>query len=230
MAQLVEWHQQGYRVVVDADRKGFFDSIPHPLILDLVAGEIADGNILSLLTKFLQAGVMEEGEGRPTRQGTPQGGVISPLLANIVLNHRDWRLEALGYKFIRYADDCVVLCTTTRQAEKALAAVTGCVEEELGLALNPATTHLTTVGQGFDVLGSHVTARTIRMGGKAEERFTMKLKEWTRRSHNLDAEVVTKVNRVVRGTVRSFATAFSTCLGQCNALDRWSRMRIRCMK
>jgi hypothetical protein len=77
MAQLVELHQQGYRVVVDADLKGFFDSIPHHLILDLVAGEIADGNILSLITKFLQAGVMEEGELRPTWQGTPQGGVLS---------------------------------------------------------------------------------------------------------------------------------------------------------
>jgi group II intron reverse transcriptase/maturase len=75
MAQLVELHQQGYRVVVDADLRGFFDSIPHQLILDLVAREIADGNILSLIKKCLQAGVREEGEVRPTRQGTPQGGV-----------------------------------------------------------------------------------------------------------------------------------------------------------
>lgn len=230
MAQLVELHHQGYRVVVDADLKGFFDSIPHHLILALVASEIADGNILSLITKFLQAGVMEEGAVRPTCQGTPQGGVISPLLANIVLNHLDWRLEALGYKFLRYADDFVVLCTTKRQAEKALVAVTACVEDDLGLALNPEKTHLTTFGQGFAFLGYHVTARTIRMGGKAEERFKMKIKELTRRSHNLDAEVVMKVNRVIRGTVRYFATAFTTCLGQFNELDRWIRMRIRCMK
>jgi group II intron reverse transcriptase/maturase len=176
-AQLVELHQQGYRVVVDAELKGCFDSIPHHLILDLVAGEIAEGNILSLITKFLQAGVMEEGEVRPTRQGTPQGGELSPLLANIVLNHLDWRLEALGYQLIRYADDCVVLCKTKRQAEKALAAGTGGGEDDLGLALNPDKTHLTTCGQGFDFLGYHVTARTIRMGGKAEERFKMKSKE-----------------------------------------------------
>ena len=124
----------------------------------------------------------------------------------------------------------MVLCKTKRQAEKALAAVTGCGEDDLGLALNPDKTPLTTFGQGCDFLGYHVTARTIRMGGKAEERFKMKSKELTRRSHNLDAEVVTKVNRVVRGTVRSFATACSTCLGQFNELDRWIRMRIRCMK
>jgi RNA-directed DNA polymerase len=230
MAQLVELHRQGYRVVVDADLKGFFDSIPHHLILDLVAREIADGNIRSLIKKFLQAGVMEEGEVRPTLKGTPQGGVVSPLLANIVLNHLDWRLEALGYRFVRYADDFVVLCKTTRQAEKALQAVTACVEEDLGLALNPAKTQLTTFGQGFDFLGYAVSARTIRMGGKAEERFKTKIKMFTKRSHNLDAEVVLKVNRVIRGTVRYFATAFSTCLGQFNELDRWIRMRIRCMK
>ena len=106
------------------------------------------------------------------------------MLATIVLNHLDWRLEALGYKFIRYADDCVVLCKTTRQAEKALEAVTACVEDELGLARNPDKTHLTTCGQGGDFLGYHVTARTIRMGGKAEERFKMKVKELTRRRHN----------------------------------------------
>ena len=79
MAQLVELHQHGYRVVVDADLKGFFDSIPHQLLLDLVGREIADGNILSLIKKCLQAGVMEEGKVRPTRQGTPQGGVVTLL-------------------------------------------------------------------------------------------------------------------------------------------------------
>jgi group II intron reverse transcriptase/maturase len=230
MAQLVELHRQGFRVVLDADLKGFFDSIPHQLTLALVAREIADGNILALMKKFLQAGVMEDGEVRPTRKGTPQGGVVSPLLANIVLNHLDWRLQELGYEFVRYADDFVVLCKTTRQAERALEAVTACVEEDLGLSLNPEKTHLTTFGQGFEFLGYQVTARTIRMGGKAEERFKMKIKTLTRRSHNLDAEVVLKVNRVIRGTVRYFATECSTCLGQFNELDRWIRMRIRCMK
>ena len=153
MAQLVALHRQGYRGVVDADRKGFFESIPHPLILALVAREMADGNILSLIKKFLQASVMEEGEVRPTRQGTPHGGVVSPRLANLVLHHLDWRLEALGYRFVRYADDFVVLCKTRRQAEKALQAVTQCVEDDLGLALNPEKTQLTTFGQGFVFLG-----------------------------------------------------------------------------
>jgi RNA-directed DNA polymerase len=176
MAQRVALHQQGYRVVWDADLKGFFDRIPHQLLRDLVACELADGNILRRIEKLLQTGVMEEGEVRPTRQGTPQGGVVSPLLANIVLNHLDWRLEELGDRFVRSADDVVVRCKTTRQAEKALAAVTQGVEDDLGVVLNPEKTQLTTFGQGCECLGYHVTARTIRMGGKAAERFKTKIK------------------------------------------------------
>jgi group II intron reverse transcriptase/maturase len=230
MAQLVEWHRQGYRVVVDADLKGFLDSIRHQLLRALVAREMADGNIVSLMQKFLQAGVMADGAVRPTRQGTPQGGVISPLLANLVLTHLAWRLEELGYEFVRYVDDLVVLGKTKRQAERALEAVMACVKEDLGLSLNPEKTHLTTFGQGFAFLGYHVTARTIRMGGKAEERFKMQIKTLTRRSPNLDAEVALKVNRVIRGTVRYFAPEFTTCLGQFHELDRWIRRRIRWRK
>jgi hypothetical protein len=138
-------------------------------------------------------------------------------------------LEALGSKFIRDAEDFVGLCTTTRQAEKALAAGTACVEDALGGTLNPVNTRLTTFGQGVEFLGSPVTARTIRRGGQAEERCKMKSTGFTRRSHNLDAEVVMQVNRVIRGTVRYFATAF-TCRGQCNGRARWIRRRLRCMK
>jgi hypothetical protein len=124
----------------------------------------------------------------------------------------------------------VVLCKTKRQADKALAAVTRWVEDDWGRALHPETTRITTCGQGLQFLGYDVSARTIRMGGKAEERFKTKIKMLTRRSHNLDAGVVRHVNRVIRGTVRYFATACTTCRGQFHERDRWIRMRLRCMK
>lgn len=230
MEVLVQYRSQGYRYVLDADIKGFFDNIPHALIMELITRDISDSNILSLIKKFLQAGVMEEGEVRPTIKGTPQGGVVSPLLANIVLNQLDWRLEALGYKFVRYADDFLVCCKSKRQAEKALEAVTHCIEDDLGLTLSPEKTHITTFGKGFNFLGFYVSAFTIRMDGKAEERFKTKIKEITRRSNNLDAEVAVKLNRVIRGTVRYFAASFTTGLGRFNALDQFIRRRIRCMK
>ena len=230
MDVVVHYRSLGYRYVLDADIKGFFDNIPHSLIMDLISREISDSNMLSLIKKFLQAGVMEEGTVRPTLTGTPQGGIVSPLIANIVLNHLDWFLEQQGYKFVRYADDFLVFCKSRHQAEKALKAVTNVIENDLGLTLSPEKTRITTFGQGFDYLGYYVSAFTIRMSGKAEERFKGKIKAITCRSHNLDTKVVVKLNRVIRGTVRYFATPFTTALGQFNTLDQFIRRRIRCMK
>ena len=114
--ELLEYHKQGYTYVVDADIKGFFDNIPHKLIMAMIEREISDGKTLNTIKKFLEAGVIEDGKFVPTRTGTPQGGVISPLLANIVLNHLDWTLDEHGYKFVRYADDFVVLATSREDA------------------------------------------------------------------------------------------------------------------
>ena len=114
-----ELHRQGYRYVLDADIKGFFDNIPHPVIMAGVAAEVADGNILRLVERFLKSGVMEEGGFRSTLIGTPQGGVISPLLANIALNGLDWQLHHAGFRFVRYADDFVVLCQSPTQVKEA---------------------------------------------------------------------------------------------------------------
>ena len=108
--RVLEFHGQGLSYVLDADIQGFFDNLKHSVIMRAVAAEVADGNILRLVERFLAAGVMEDGVYKPTNVGTPQGGVVSPLLANIVLNHLDWRLHAAGYRFVRYADDFVVLC------------------------------------------------------------------------------------------------------------------------
>jgi group II intron reverse transcriptase/maturase len=171
MELVVKYRSEGYRYVLDADIKGFFDEIPHKLIMDLISREISDGNILALIQKFLQAGVMEDGMVKPTRKGTPQGGIVSPLIANVVLNHLDWRLEEHGFKFVRYADDFLVFCKSKRQAEKALEIVTEIIEGDLGLNLSPEKTHIATFGSGFNFLGFYVSAFTIRMGGKAEERF-----------------------------------------------------------
>ena len=119
--RVLELHRSGLLVVLDADIKSFFDNLSHEVILKAVAAEVADGNILRLLQKFLRSGVMEFGVFKPTSVGTPQGGVISPLLANIVLNHLDWQLHHQGFNFVRYADDFVVLCHSHSQAEGALA-------------------------------------------------------------------------------------------------------------
>jgi len=230
MDELVKLYRQGYRVAVDADIQGFFDNIPQKLIMELVAAQISDGNVLNLIKKFLQAGVMEDGKVLPTTKGTPQGGNISPLLANIVLNHFDWVMEKHGFKFVRYADDFVVLCKSKAKAEKALLEVKKCIEGDLGLTLHPEKTKIVTFGQGFIFLGYYISARTIRMCPKAEDRFKNKVREILRRCNNLEAKVIEKLNRVIRGVVNYFYTEFTTDLGQFNVLDKWIRKRIRCMK
>jgi group II intron reverse transcriptase/maturase len=228
--RLLKLHRDGYPVVLDADIQGFFDNLPHRVIMAAVAAEVADGNILRLVERFLAAGVMEDGVFKPTTIGTPQGGVVSPLLANIVLNHLDWQLDGAGYRFARYADDFVVLCQSLRQAQEALAFVQQVLEGKLGLTLSPDKTKITTFGKGYEFLGFHLSSRSRRMREKSELKFKAKIRELTERHCNLDSCVIEKLNRVIRGTANYFATAFSTCRWRFQKLDSWIRMRIRAMK
>lgn len=228
--RVLELHRQGFKVVLDADIKGFFDNIPHRVIMEAVAAEVADGNILGLIERFLKAGVMENGVFNPTRIGTPQGGVISPLLANAVLNHLDWRLHEVGYRFVRYADDFVVLCQTINQAEEALTLVQQILEGELGLQLSPEKTKVTTYRKGYAFLGFQLSSSSRKMRPKSVEKFKDKVRELTRRKHNLDKKAIEKLNRVIRGTASYFAADFTTSVALFKRLDSWIRMRLRCMK
>jgi RNA-directed DNA polymerase len=167
---------------------------------------------------------------RATPPGGPEEGVISPLLANIVLNRLDWKLHEAGYHFARYADDFVVVCQNKRQAQKALILVQHVLEGELGLRLSPEKTHVTTYGKGYEFLGFFLSSRSRRMRDKSVQKFKAKVRELTIRNRNLDAEAITKLNRVIRGTANYFATQFSTVRWTFQKLDSWIRMRLRCMK
>jgi len=125
--------------VVDADLKSYFDTIPHERLLALVAERVGDGRVLALVESFLRAGVLEEAKGwQPTERGTPQGGVISPLLANLYLNPLDHQMEKAGWEMVRYADDFVILCRNEAEAQAALAAVRAWVSEAGLVSVFPA--------------------------------------------------------------------------------------------
>jgi hypothetical protein len=173
---------------------------------------------------------MENGVFKPTTIGTPQGGVISPLLANLVLNHLDWRLHEAGYHFVRYADDFVVVCRTKQQAQEALTLVERVLAEALGLALSVEKTKVTTFGKGYDFLGFTLSSHSRRMREKSVLKFKAKVRSLTVRKCNLDAEVIQCLNQVVRGTANYFGTCFSTNRRLFDKLDKWIRMRLRCMK
>ena len=221
---------QGYRIILDADIQSFFDNIPHALIMKLVAEKIADGNILSLIQKFLASGVMEDGVLKKTTLGTPQGGVISPLLANIVLDVLDKELAKHGYVFVRYADDFLVLAKSMPEIEKARDLVQHVIEGKLQLKLSPEKTKITTFDQGFDFLGFHFSHNGVTMRAKSVEKLKEKIRNLTIRSHNFSAEVILSLNRVTRGVANYYATEFSTVKTQFFKLDQMTRRRLRCMK
>lgn len=173
---------------------------------------------------------MVNGVFKPTTVGTPQGGVFSPLLANIALNSLDWWLDERGLRFVRYADDFVVLCHNHAQAEEALALIRSHLENELKLELSPEKTHIATFSEGFQFLGFNLCSRSITMRDKSVENFKTKIREITKRSHNLDHFLITQLNRIVRGTANYFATAFSHNRQLFRRLDQWIRMRLRAMK
>lgn len=229
IAMLHTIHMDGHPWVVDADIVSFFDNIPHELIIDLVAERVADGNILGIVRQFLAAGVLEDLHFLPTTSGTPQGGVISPLLANITLNVLDQRLTQLGYHFVRYADDFVVLCQDEASAKQALDFVSNVLLDELGLKLSPEKTKVSTFVKGLDFLGFHLTRRsTVRKKsiGKLKDR----VRKITSRSHNLDHEVVRKLNRILIGFANYFTIPGATLKEQFRELDFWIRHRLRAMK
>jgi RNA-directed DNA polymerase len=221
--------EEGHKFVVDVDIKGFFDNISHDVILTMLRAEIADGNILDIIETFLRSGVVEDGVFNKTTRGVPQGGVISPLLGNMVLNYLDWQLDAAGCKFARYADDLVILCKSASQAENALTLAKN-ILADLGLECSPEKTKTSTVKSGFQFLGFNISSRGVTIREKSREKFEEKIKEITKRSHNFDAKVIEKLNQVIRGTVNYFCTGFSKVKGYFEGIDKWLRRRLRSMK
>ncbi len=156
--------------------------------------------------------------------------MISPLLANIVLNQLDWTLHNAGFNFVRYADDFVVICPVKRQTQEALVLISDMFETELGLKLSPSKTNSTTYQKGYEFLGFFLSSKSRRIRDKSEKKFKEKVRKLTIRHHNLDTKTVEKLNQVIRGTANFFATEFSTNRWKFQKLDSWIRMRLRCMK
>lgn len=226
---VLKYIHEGHKFIVDVDIKGFFDNIPHDIIMTMLRAEIADGNILDIIETFLRSGVVENGVFTKTVRGAPQGGVISPLIGNIILNYLDWQLDAAGYKFARYADDLVILCKTASQAENALT-LTVNVLADLGLECSPEKTKTSTYKNGFQFLGFNISSKGVTIREKSREKFEGRLKEITTRSHNFDAKVVEKINQILRGTVNYFCTGFSNVKCYFKNIDKMLRRRLRSMK
>ena len=217
----------GHVWVVDADLKSYFDTIPHGRLLALLKTRVADGPVLALVERFLRAGVLEEAQGwRPTECGTPQGGVISPLLANVYLDPLDHQMEQAGYAMVRYADDFVILCRTEAEAQAALAAVRTWVTEA-GLTLHPEKTRVVDATQrgGFDFLGYHFERGMKWPRAKSLTKLRERLRAKTPR---LDGRSLRAIVADVNGTLRGWYGYFQHSKANVfAAVDGYVRRRLR---
>jgi RNA-directed DNA polymerase len=219
---------QGRAWCVDLDFKSYFDTIPHERLLGLVRQRVVDGSVLALLEQSLKAGVLEELQGwQPTERGTPQGAVISPMLANLYLNPLDHQMAQRGWEMVRYADDLIVLCRTQAEAEQALAYLRQW-SQEAGLTLHPTKTRIVNAPtEGFDFLGWHFRGGKKWPRQKSLQKLQEKLRPLTRRTNGRSlGEIIAKANPILRGWHGYFRESHPTGL---SGPDGWLRRRLRAM-
>jgi RNA-directed DNA polymerase len=215
----------GYRYVVDADLQGYFDSIPHAPLRARVAAKVSDGRVLALIDAFLRQPIFEGLTQWTVNEGTPQGAVISPRLANLYLDPLDHQLGRAGYEMVRYADDFVVLC---RPAEEAAAALTIVQRwtDTAGLRLHPEKTHLVDMQQpgGFDFLGYHFEGHHRWPRVKSRQTLKDAVRRHTRRTNGQSlAVIIANLNRTLVGWFAYFKHSH----GSFEDLDGWIRTRLR---
>ena len=208
--KLLEYLNDGYTYIVDIDLEKFFDNVPQDKLMYLVHGIIDDGDTESLIHKYLKAGVMVQGRYEATEKGTPQGGNLSPLLSNIMLNELDKELEARGLHFVRYADDCVIAVGSSAAANRVMHTITKWIEKKLGLKVNMTKTKVTKpsklkyLGFGFwkDSKDGQWKARPHQDSVK---RFERRLKQLTRRNWSISMDDrIDKLNQVIRGWINYY--------------------------
>lgn len=223
----------GNKWVVDIDLKAYFDTVSHPLLMALVKQRVADGRVLGLIEAFLKQPVEDDGRRWTPIVGTPQGAVVSPVLANVFLNPLDHLVAALGYEMTRYADDFVIQCRTEADARRALAEVTRWCDS-VALTVHPTKTRVVQVSaqEGFDFLGYHFRERrgdptrtTLWPREKSERKLRQTLKPLTKRTNGTSLPaIVAAVNPVLRGFLAYFKRSIGRHL---EALDKWLRSRLR---
>jgi RNA-directed DNA polymerase len=224
VAQLIE---DGNTFVVEADFESYFDTIPHERLMQRIEERISDGRILGLVRGWLEQDIMQDLQRWTPTEGTPQGAVISPLLANIYLHPLDNLMAARGYRMVRYADDFVVLCKSREEADAALAEIRAWVADN-GLRLHPDKTRVgdcRQAGEGFDFLGYRFEAGRRFVRKKSLDRFKDKIRDKTRRTRGDSlARIIDDLNPTLRGWFAYFKHAHPRTF---IVLDKFIRRRLR---
>ena len=220
------WKQKR-RHAVDCDLKAFFDTVNHDRLLTQLREKIGGGKLLRLIGRYLRAGVeLPDGSREPTPQGVPQGGPLSPLLANIVLDPLDKELERRGHHFARYADDFIILVKSAKAAVRVMGSVTNYVEKKLGLIVNQTKSKSGPLAE-TTFLGFQISARgKVKWSGKALERFKQRVRDITKRNRGQNVRyVINELRRYVQGWMNYFG--ISHTYAKVLELDEWMRRRVR---
>src|ERR1700688_3061383 len=223
-----EFIASGHGVVVDLDLQKFFDRVNHDILMGLVAKRVTDKRILKLVRGFLTAGVLIDGLVGPTEEGTPQGGPLSPLLSNLMLDVLDKELEKRGHRFVRYADDCNIYVRSQRAGERVMAGVEKFLAKRLKLKVNKAKSAVAKPSirkfLGFSFTSAREPRR--RIAPQALDRFKARVRELTRRTRGRSlAQVVKELSVYLRGWRGYFG--FCQTPSVLRALDEWTRRRLR---
>ena len=223
--QVREYIREGYRVAVDMDLSKFFDTVNHDVLMHRVTRKVRDKRVLRLVGKYLRAGVMVNGRLEETRKGVPQGGPLSPLLANILLDDLDRELEKRGHRFVRYADDFIVLVKSQRAGERVMASVQRFLEWKLKLKVNQDKSQVAKTDH-TNFLGFTFKGTKIRWSDKAFQEFKRRVKEFTGRSWFVSMEYrLSKLAQYLRGWMNYFG--ISEYYRPVPEIDHWLRRRVR---
>lgn len=223
--QVQAYVKDGYRIAVDIDLAKFFDTVNHDVLERLLGSVIGDKRLLGLIGRYLRAGVLVGEHIEPSEVGTPQGGPLSPLMANILLHQLDQELERRGHRFARYADDLVILVKSKRAGERVMRSVTRYLETTLKLTVNPAKSKVAPMSE-CSFLGFTMRGTKIRWADKALAEFKRRVKELTSRSWGVSMDYrLHKLGQYVRGWTAYFG--ISEYYRPVPELDDWIRRRIR---
>ncbi|MGD6969455.1 group II intron reverse transcriptase/maturase [Rossellomorea vietnamensis] len=230
--QAKRYIKEGYRWVVDIDLEKFFDKVNHDRLLRILSYRIKDPKVLQLIRRYLQSGVMEKGLVSPNTEGTPQGGPLSPLLSNIVLDELDKELEKRGLRFVRYADDCNIYVRSKRAGERIMKSITTFIENKLKLKVNHEKSAVDRPWKrkflGF-TFTSHRKEPKIRIAKQSIQRFKQRIREITSRKWSISmANRLEKLNRYLVGWMGYYQLADTPSV--LAKLDQWIRRRLRMIR
>jgi RNA-directed DNA polymerase len=229
VAQAQRYIGDGYRWVVDIDLEKFFDRVNHDRLMSRVARRVTDKRVLRLIRAFLNAGVLEDGMVSPTAEGTPQGGPLSPLLSNLVLDEFDQELQRRGLRFVRYADDCNIYVRSLRAGQRVMASITRFLAAQLKLRVNASKSAVARPWQrkflGFSFTSQHQPKR--RIAPQALDRFKGRVRDLTGRTRGVSlVQMIRDLAPFLRGWGRYFG--FCQAPSVLKELDCWIQRRLRC--